>query len=583
MSIAYLYSLLSQVIRPILPVGHRGSGLCHPALTIALTVTAPSRSRRMLAGANMLGYLSKTGPVAPEPSASAPAFFAAGPDDPTLRPLDSEGEDVPLDDDVAPHGAFTLALLPVAPRGERRWALACGVLGRSEWSRGDRAVARSIAHALGIALERARLIEESERARVEAEILSTLSRTLELARTPVEVASEAVNYLAGPTRVESFILWRVAADRATPLGAYGTVRALLDDSLKGGLERPRSGLWQALDSAQPVYLSEAEGQRVLLPEFRDAGFNTVAHIPVQASAPSETADGPAYVLTCLRNTQETWSAQDARLLEAGAPSIGVALERARHAEEREAQAEKLSQQNSELEARNAEQETFVYTVSHDLRQPLLAIHGMADLLADAVRDGNGEESAFLLGRVTRNVEKMGHLLNDLLALSRASRTIEVPERLPLGDVIASVLNELEPRLKARRVKLQLPESWPDVSYPRPAAYQVLANILGNAAKFAGRKGKAPVIRVQWENDGQHAVIRICDNGPGIPSNYREKVFGLFQKMDAQAEGTGVGLAIVKRLAERNGGSISVEDGPLGGASFVLSMPLASPPEAQPAT
>jgi signal transduction histidine kinase/DNA-binding response OmpR family regulator len=507
---------------------------------------------------------------------ASPAFFEAGPEEARLRLSGCDADAIPLNEELAPHGAFALALLPVAAGTPSGWALACGVLGRGEWNQGDKAVARSIAHALGIALERARLVEERERARHEAEILSTLSRTLELASTPSEVAREAVTYLAAPTKVESFVLWRVQSDHASALGVYGAVEEVVRNALAGGLERPKSGMWQAIDSGQPVYIGGSGEEGRLLEEYERAGFRTVAHIPVLAGAAGEHQDGPSpsYLLTCLRSTAEPWTEHDARLLEAGGRSIGVALERARHAQEREAQAARLRAQNAELEARNAEQETFVYTVSHDLRQPLLAIHGMANLLEESVQAGQSDEISFLVSRVTRNVEKMGQLLNDLLALSRAGRVIEPPERLPLSEVAASVLADLQPRLSDRKVRLELPEHWPEVLYPRPAAYQVLANLLGNAAKFAGRKGRRPLVRVQCDIDESHATLRISDNGPGIPCEYREKVFGLFQKIDPHAEGTGVGLAIVKRIIESNHGRVSIEEGDLGGACFVLTMPLA---------
>jgi signal transduction histidine kinase len=107
--------------------------------------------------------------------------------------------------------------------------------------------------------------------------------------------------------------------------------------------------------------------------------------------------------------------------------VGLALERAEAAA-------RLAEQKEELEARNAEQETFIYTVSHDLRAPLLSIQGMGELLEEAVDAGDPEEARFLLRRVTRNAEKMGELLNDLLALSRVGRAAEDAEALDLGEV-----------------------------------------------------------------------------------------------------------------------------------------------------
>jgi PAS domain S-box-containing protein len=118
-----------------------------------------------------------------------------------------------------------------------------------------------------------------------------------------------------------------------------------------------------------------------------------------------------------------------------------------------------------------------------------------------------------------------------------------------------------------------PERWPEVLYPRSALYQVLANLLGNAAKFAGREGAPPRVVVGWEAADGLVTVRVSDNGPGVPPSLRDKVWGLFQQMDPKAEGTGVGLAIVKRIAERHGGRAWVEDSPLAGAAFAVTMPV----------
>jgi PAS domain S-box-containing protein len=232
----------------------------------------------------------------------------------------------------------------------------------------------------------------------------------------------------------------------------------------------------------------------------------------------------------------------------------------------------LARANRELEEKNAEQETFIYTVSHDLRAPLLSIQGMSDLLGEAVAGGDAEEARFLLGRVTKNVEKMGQLLQDLLTFSRVGRLEEEAEGLNLGDAVAATLGELEPRLEGRGVALELPERWPRVVYPPSDAYQLVANLLSNAAKWAGRPGEPPRVRLGWEAGGDEVTLRVSDNGPGVPPEHRERVFGLFQRLDPKAEGTGVGLAIVKRIAERHAGKVWVEDSPLGGATFAVTLP-----------
>lgn len=233
----------------------------------------------------------------------------------------------------------------------------------------------------------------------------------------------------------------------------------------------------------------------------------------------------------------------------------------------------LLTQRAELEARNADQESFVYTVSHDLRAPLLAIQGMSELLVEAVQRADATEAEFLVKRVTANVEMMEQLLNDLLKLSRSGRKMEEPEALNLAGVAATVLAELEQRIQPLGAELSLPSVWPTVLYGRSDAYQVLANLIGNAVKFAGREGELPLVRVSWEHRGAMVVVQVDDNGPGVPAEYREKIFGLFQRLDPNVEGSGVGLAIVRRTVQRYGGEVTVGKSDLGGASFTITMPV----------
>ncbi len=263
-----------------------------------------------------------------------------------------------------------------------------------------------------------------------------------------------------------------------------------------------------------------------------------------------------------------------------ARQCALALERSRlfanERELKEALEKRVEERTTELGARNAELEAFVYTASHDLRGPLLSISGMASMTADALERDDNTEARFALERVTDNVNRMNRLLNDLLTVSRVGRTSDAPETLDLGEIVHGLISELENRRRARNAQFEFPQTWPVLRMVKSELEQVISNLLENALRFAGRPGEPPIVWMDWAAEGDHMVrLRIADNGPGIRPEHRDQVFQLFWKQgDA---GTGVGLSIVKRIAEREGGRVWLDDGEdvrLGGACFAVTLPAA---------
>ncbi|HWG85575.1 MAG TPA: PAS domain-containing sensor histidine kinase [Deinococcales bacterium] len=237
--------------------------------------------------------------------------------------------------------------------------------------------------------------------------------------------------------------------------------------------------------------------------------------------------------------------------------------------------DELETANRRLAELTREQEHFIHAVSHDLRSPLLAVGGMIEVLAESLGRGDTGGAALALDRVRRNVARTEDLLQALLEYVRAGRSLGHDEVLDLGREVDTVLADLAPRLEARRVRVTSPGAWPLVRFSRTETYEVLSNLVSNAAKFGGRAGEDPQVELSWEHDSGWVRLRVSDNGLGIPEDKREDVFALFSRLDSSsAEGTGLGLAIVKRLVERRGGQAWVEESSLGGASFVVTLPAA---------
>ena len=371
----------------------------------------------------------------------------------------------------------------------------------------------------------------------------------ELALAAVKIAREALGSDACAALFRrSSGTWRPAAtDGPVP---FATRRALVR-GLPNGLAA--ANLSEA--SSEPIFLENWDGRSAGLPESSD--FRAVAVLPVWVEGRAE-----ALLVAGLLDSSR-WHDHDRAVLASLGRALTLTFERDRAAD-------RLQAQTAALAATNQEQEAFLYTVSHDLRAPLLSIQGMSELLGEAVRSSDVEESNFLLSRVNANVTRMDALLSGLLALSRAGRVAEPAANLDLSGEVQAILAELAPRITRHGVNVALPETWPALTYPRMALQQILANLLGNAVKFAGNGETEPRVRVAWRQAKGLLTLSVEDNGPGVPPEARERVFELFKKLNPAAEGTGVGLAIVRRLVERNGGQVWIESSDLGGTSVNVS-------------
>jgi len=232
----------------------------------------------------------------------------------------------------------------------------------------------------------------------------------------------------------------------------------------------------------------------------------------------------------------------------------------------------------ELEAKNAELEQFTYTVSHDLKSPLVTIKGFLGLIDKDVAEGRTERLREDVARMTSAADSMQHLLHELLRLSRIGRIVNPSERVPFGDVAREAAALVRARLEERRVRLDIDDDLPVVYGDRLRLVEVAQNLLENAAKFVGGQ-PSPVVRVGVRpgESGSSPVLFVEDNGIGIDSRFHEKVFGLFEKLDPRAEGSGVGLALVRRIVEVHGGHVWIESAGRGhGTTVCFTLPLPPP-------
>ena len=235
---------------------------------------------------------------------------------------------------------------------------------------------------------------------------------------------------------------------------------------------------------------------------------------------------------------------------------------------------------SELTAKNAELERFTYTVSHDLKSPLVTMKGFLGYLEQDMRSGNMDRLKEDSTRIANAIDKMSLLLNDLLELSRVGRFITNPELISFDELVQAALELVEGRLIENEVTVQVQPYLPIVYGDQQRLIEVLQNLVDNAAKYIGEQPR-PLIEIGClDPDAREdsCVFYVKDNGMGIAPEYHETIFGLFNKLKADSEGTGVGLALVKRIIEFHGGRIWVESEEGKGSTFFFTLPPKPKPD-----
>ncbi len=227
-----------------------------------------------------------------------------------------------------------------------------------------------------------------------------------------------------------------------------------------------------------------------------------------------------------------------------------------------------------LARKNGELEHYVEAVSHDLRSPLVSLRGFSRLLREDYGARLDDKGLHFLERIDQAGRTMENLIHDLLELSRIGRQGLGTALVDLRSVLLQLRAELKPRLDALGVDLRLPTTPPLLRCDRTRLYQVFSNLVGNALDHMG-VGEEPVVEIAVAEQGEEHRITVRDNGRGIPPEHHERIFEIFQSLGPRPDGrrgTGIGLAIVKKIAETQGGRVWVESAPGRGAAFHLTLP-----------
>ncbi len=203
----------------------------------------------------------------------------------------------------------------------------------------------------------------------------------------------------------------------------------------------------------------------------------------------------------------------------------------------------------------------------------MTITGFLGYLESDARKGNIDKVKTDISRISNAARKMENLLKDLLELSRIGRLMNPPENIPFGEIVREALEQVQGRIESSQVQVEIQSELPVVHGDRERLVEVLQNLLENAIKYSsGCPGPLVEIGTRGENENHYPILFVRDNGIGIDPQYHEQVFGLFNKLNPQMEGTGIGLTLVKRIIEIHGGRIWIELSPGNGATFLFTLP-----------
>ena len=231
---------------------------------------------------------------------------------------------------------------------------------------------------------------------------------------------------------------------------------------------------------------------------------------------------------------------------------------------------KVQSRTQELEAVNKELEAFSYSVSHDLRAPLRAVSGYAMMLKEDYEEQFDEEAKRITGNILINVKMMGQLIDDLLAFSKLGKREVRKQITNMKELVAAAVAELSPDEKYRLDIGEMPWCKGDSDLLK----QVWINLIGNAVKYSSKRAD-PQISIGSVEDAAGPIYYVRDNGAGFDSKYADKLFKVFQRLHSheEFEGTGIGLALVKRILDKHKGQIWAESSPGNGAAFYFRLPV----------
>jgi signal transduction histidine kinase len=428
---------------------------------------------------------------------------------------------------------------------------------------------KTLSEQVNIAIRRARLYtERAENLRREQyinEFAHAVSGTLDLPDILEKVTRLSVEMI----RADSGTVSIMSEDGSAMTDIY----SYNDDTVLDPIISKGKGLtWLAYEQGRPIIVDKYPEHPNAIPEWSSSGILAFLSIPIKIEGK------PIGALTLQNRTvNKKFDQRDLYLLEAIAQEVAIAIQNARlfdalqiELSEHKITQERLLASVGELENKNAELEKFTYTVSHDLKSPIVTIGGFLGFLESDIQKGLYENIPKTISRIRDAAKKMERLLNELLELSRIGRLVNPPKDVLFGELVSETLELVDGQLRKHQVEVRVEADLPVVHVDRIRIVEILQNLITNAAKFMGGQ-KNPTVHIGMKSINGEKIYFVRDNGSGIAPEFHDRIFGLFNKLDPFSDGTGIGLALVKRIIEVHGGRIWVESEVGKGTTFFFTL------------